>query len=214
MRSIQQLFDLSGKTAVVTGGTRSLGQAMAIGLAEAGADIILIQVSTACVSRQTSSCMHSRGLTRKQRNNNNDETKKIIEGLGRKVYTFICDMNDRKALTDIIPEITASHRVDILVNAAGIVRRSPSTEHSIEDYDETMQTNVTASWLLCQGVGRYWLKEGLKGKIINVSSVLGAIGAANHAPYAMSKGAIELMTKSLSNEWASKGINVNIIAPG
>jgi 2-dehydro-3-deoxy-D-gluconate 5-dehydrogenase len=94
------------------------------------------------------------------------------------------------------------------------VRRSPAVSHSVLDYDETMQTNVTASWQLCKAIGRYWLDNKMRGKIVNLSSILGFVGAVDQAPYAMSKGAIELMTKSLSNEWASKGINVNNISPG
>lgn len=189
--TVPELFSLAGKTAVITGATRSIGAALAIALAEAGADIISVQRSAS-----------------------NTATQKAIQALGRTCTIYTCDLSSRDDLTSLIPTITASHKIDILVNCAGIVIRSPVIDHTIDDYDAVFQTNVTASWLLCQSVARYWLSNGLRGKIVNVSSILGRLGAVDQAPYAMSKGAIELMTKSMSNEWAAKGINVNIIAPG
>lgn len=185
------MYNLSGKTAMVTGGTRGLGAAMAIGLAEAGADIILIQ-----------------------RNSSNTRTKQAVEALGRRCYTRVCDMNDRESLMSLVPTITASYRVDILVNAAGMIPRTPAVKQSMENFDEVMQVNMTASWLLCQAMGKYWMEKGMRGKIVNMSSVQAHVGPMDAAPYAMSKAAVELMTRSLSTEWAAKGINVNSIAPG
>jgi 2-dehydro-3-deoxy-D-gluconate 5-dehydrogenase len=123
-------------------------------------------------------------------------------------------MTDRKGLESLIPTITTSHRVDILVNSAGIVRRKLHVDDTIEAFDEVMQINVAAVVILCQSIGRYWLEESIPGKLINVSSIVGKIGAYNQAFYSASKGAMETLTKSLCLEWAAKGINVNNIAPG
>ncbi|KAL1844416.1 hypothetical protein VTK73DRAFT_2592 [Phialemonium thermophilum] len=187
-----ELFNLAGKTAMVTGGTRGIGQAMAIGLAEAGADIILIQ-------RASSS---------------STATKDAIEALGRRCHTFHCDMTDRAALAALVPAVTAAHRVDILVNVAGILKRMPAVDCPLDTYDDIMQTNLTATFQLCQAVGRYWLANGMRGKIVNTASLTTFIGSVNLVAYAMSKGGVGQLTKALSNEWAAKGINVNAVAPG
>lgn len=149
-----------------------------------------------------------------QRDTSNTTTKSAIEALGRTCTIFPCDLTSRPSITSLVPFITRTHRIDILINNAGIVERNPATAYTISQYDSLMQVNVTASWLLCQGVGRYWLENGMRGKIVNMSSIQGFVGGVDQAPYAMSKGAVELMTRSLSNEWAGKGINVNNIAPG
>ncbi|KAH8809415.1 2-deoxy-D-gluconate 3-dehydrogenase [Xylogone sp. PMI_703] len=186
-----ELFSLAGKTAIVTGGTRGIGQAIAIGLAEAGADIILVQRSTSST-----------------------ETKEAVEALNRKCHTFTCDMTDRAALAELIPTITKTHRVDILMNIAGILKRIPAVDYPIEVYDEIMQTNLTATFQLCQAIGRYWISNNMKGKIVNTASLTTFIGSVNLVAYSMSKGGIGQLTKALSNEWAANGINVNAIAPG
>ncbi|OAA65406.1 Aldehyde/histidinol dehydrogenase [Niveomyces insectorum RCEF 264] len=186
-----ELFSLAGKTALVTGGTRGIGQAMAIGLAEAGADIILVVRSTSP-----------------------SETKKAVEALNRKCYTFTCDMTDRAAVAGLVPAVTAAHRVDILVNVAGILNRIPAVDYPLEVYDNIMQTNLTSTFQLCQAMGRYWLENGFRGKIVNTASLTTFTGSVNLVAYAMSKGAVGQLTKALSNEWASKGINVNAVAPG
>ncbi|KAF3481381.1 uncharacterized protein GIQ15_04140 [Arthroderma uncinatum] len=149
------LFDLSGKTAVVTGGTRGIGRAIAIGLAEAGADIIIVKVNT------------------------------------------------------------GEHpRIDILVNAAGMIRRSDAVDVTDQDYDEVIQVNLGATFTLCREMGKYWIKNDMPGKIINIASVCTYFGSVRVPAYSISKGGIGQLTKALSNEWASKGINVNVIAPG
>jgi 2-deoxy-D-gluconate 3-dehydrogenase len=94
------------------------------------------------------------------------------------------------------------------------VERNFAVEQTLEQYDSVIETNLTASWLLCQSIGRYWLKEGMKGRIVNISSIFGTLGTALQAPYSISKGGVELMTRALSNDWSSRGINVNAIAPG
>ncbi|KAL2209626.1 NAD(P)-binding protein [Sarocladium strictum] len=186
------MFSLAGKTALVTGATRSLGAAMTIALAEAGADIISIQ-----------------------RSESNTTTKHAVEALGRTYTIYTADLSSRPSLQRILPQILSSHpTINILLNCAGIVDRDPVISSSLEDYDRLFQINVTSVWLLCQAVAKSWIEKGQKGKIVNVSSILGFRGSAGQAPYAMSKGTLELMTRSMANEWAGKGINVNNIAPG
>ncbi len=123
-------------------------------------------------------------------------------------------MTDRAALAGLIPAVTSSHRVDLLLNVAGILKRVPAVEYPLESYDDIIQTNVTATFQLCQAIGRYWIENGLRGKIINTASLTTFVGSVNLVAYAMSKGAVGQLTKALSNEWAAQGINVNAIAPG
>lgn len=209
-----ELFSLAGKTAMVTGGSRGIGQGMAIGLAEAGADVILIQVPF-FFPPFAPSYSHDHALTSAKRSESSSTaTKDAIEALGRKCHIYLCDMTDREALAALVPTITATHRVDLLLNVAGILKRIPAVDYPIEVYDEIMQTNLTATFQLCQGVGRYWIENNMKGKIINTASLTTFFGSVNLAAYSMSKGAVGQLTKALSNEWAAKGINVNAIAPG
>ncbi|CAM1509661.1 Fc.00g034000.m01.CDS01 [Cosmosporella sp. VM-42] len=191
-----ELFSLAGKTAMITGATRGIGQAMAIGLAEAGADIVLIQAIP--LSRSASSTA----------------TKEAVEALGSRCDIFICDMSDRPALAELVPEVTASHRIDLLINVAGILKRMPAVDFPLQDYDDIIQTNLTATLQLCQSMGRYWIANDMRGKIINTASLTTFIGSVNLVAYAISKAGVGQLTKALSNEWAAKGINVNAIAPG
>jgi 2-deoxy-D-gluconate 3-dehydrogenase len=185
------LFSLEGKVAVVTGGNRGLGAAMAFGLAQAGADVAIVQ-----------------------RSPGESDNAARIRDLGRQCETFICDLSDTSNIQPLIHDIKAKlGRIDILVNNAGVQRRSPSADFSEEDWDYVMQVNAKSVFFLCQAAGREMLKQG-KGKIINVASLLSFQGGINVPAYAASKGAVAQFTKTLSNEWAGKGVNVNAIAPG
>lgn len=185
------LFDLSGKVAVVSGGTRGLGQGMAVGLAEAGADIALLQ-----------------------RSETNTETKKLIEQLGRRCEIVLCDLADIEQVKKVMALVDERFgRVDILVNNGGIQRRSPSVEFSEEDWDAVIDVNLKSVWLLSQQAGQRMVKQGY-GKIINIASLLSFQGGLTVPAYAAAKGGVAQLTKALANEWASLGVNVNAIAPG
>ncbi|KAJ5676894.1 2-dehydro-3-deoxy-D-gluconate 5-dehydrogenase [Penicillium maclennaniae] len=194
------LFSLSGRTALITGGTRGIGQAMAFALAEAGADIILVQ-----------------------RDASNTATKEEIESrIGRKVHIHVAELSDRKAVKNIVPAVTSQgFKPDILLNCAGIQRRHPSHQFPDEDWDEVIEVNLSSVFVLCREFGAYLLSRdvsefpsGHRGNIINVASLLTFQGGITVPAYAASKGGIGQLTKALSNEWVSKGINVNAIAPG
>ncbi|PWY83630.1 NAD(P)-binding protein [Aspergillus heteromorphus CBS 117.55] len=185
------LFSLSGKTALVTGGTRGIGQAIVLGLAEHGADIILCQ-----------------------RSSKPSDTQSAVEGLGRQCHIVECDLADRAQVETLISRVVATHKVDILVNGAGIQQRREAANYDLETYDAVMQTNLTAPFILCRDIGRHWLSIGQPGRIINLASLASFQGGVNMAGYAGSKGGVLQLTKAFSNEWAGKGINVNAIAPG
>ncbi|RFU81661.1 2-deoxy-d-gluconate 3-dehydrogenase [Trichoderma arundinaceum] len=176
-----QLFSLAGKTALVTGGTRGIGQAIATGLAEAGADIVLVQA---------------------------------IEALGRKCHIVTADLSDRASVRTLIASVTATHRIDILINNAGIMRRYPATEISEEVLDEVMEVNFNGPFILCRDIGRYWIENKIDGRLINIASLSTFQGGVRMAAYSSSKGAVGQLTKALSNEWAQHKIRVNAIAPG
>ncbi|CAI7647280.1 unnamed protein product [Penicillium pancosmium] len=191
------LFSLTGRTALITGGTRGIGQAMAIALAEAGADIVLIQ-----------------------RDTSNQGTKQQIEQLGRKATIYTADLASQESISSLVSTVTQDgHDIDILLNCAGIQRRHPSHQFPLEDWDEVLQVNLTTVFTLCRDVGAYMLtrppnKSGSRGSIINVASLVSFQGGLTVPAYAAAKGGVAQLTKALSNEWASKGINVNAIAPG
>ncbi|KAF2141192.1 uncharacterized protein K452DRAFT_228823 [Aplosporella prunicola CBS 121167] len=200
MTSVQQLFSLHGQTALVTGGTRGIGQAMAIALAEAGADILLVQ-----------------------RDTSNTATKAQIEALGRKATIYTADLADPASVAALIPSITqdAQQRIDILLNCAGIQRRHPAHQFPDADWDAVLQVNLRTVFTLCRDVGAHMLarpldatSNGRRGAIINVASLLSFQGGFTVPAYAASKGGVAQLTKALSNEWAGKGIAVNAIAPG
>ncbi|KAI9738143.1 MAG: hypothetical protein M1818_005572 [Claussenomyces sp. TS43310] len=184
------LFNLAGKTALITGGGRGISRAMAIGIAESGADIILIL-------RNESQC----------------ETEAAIEVLVRKCHVYIADLGGQRAVSRIIPHVILDHSFEILVNGAGIQRRIPAAEFAQDVYQQVMQTNLGATFALCRDTGRYWIDKGIKGRIINVASLATFQGGINMAAYSASKGAVGQLTKALSNEWAKRGIVVNAIAP-
>jgi len=184
------LFDLTGKTALVTGTTGGLGQGIAIGLAEAGADVV-------CVSLGPS-----------------EETVKQIKALGRKATVVQVDLSDHSKLEATFNEaLKLTGQIDILVNNAGIIRRTPAKDHSEKDWSDVLDLNLNTVFLLSQLAGRHMLDRG-SGKIINICSMLSYQGGINVPGYTASKHAVAGLTKAFANEWASGGLQVNGIAPG
>jgi 2-dehydro-3-deoxy-D-gluconate 5-dehydrogenase len=182
-------FHIDGQVAVVTGGTKGLGKAVAIALAEAGADI-------AVASR-----------------NESQELESIITQLGRKYFHVRTDLTQRDQTRSVIPEIiSAMGDVNILVNNAGLIKRSSAKNYSETDWDTTLEIDLTAAFLLSQAAGNVMLKKG-KGKIINIASVMAFQGGLNVLAYAAAKHGMAGLTKALANDWANKGINVNALAP-
>lgn len=184
-------FDLTGTTAVVTGASRGIGQAMAVGLAEAGADIIGVSASIPL---------------------SGSETGARIESLGRSFTAKQVDFSSRKAVQELGEELAALE-IDILVNNAGTIKRAPAAEHSDEYWDEVLAVNLSSQFVLTREVGRSMLARG-RGKVIFTASLLSFQGGINVPGYAASKSGIAGLTKALSNEWAGSGVCVNAIAPG
>ncbi len=191
--STSSLFDLSGKTAVVTGCNRGIGFAMAEGLAEAGADIIGVSASLAP---------------------SGSAIEQAVIALGRRFTAHQCDFSSREKVKAFAAELLSAHGTpDILVNNAGTIRRAPAAEHPDEDWFHVLEVNLNAQFLLSREVGRAMCERG-SGKIIFTASLLTFQGGITVPGYAASKGAIGQLTKALANEWAGKGVNVNAIAPG
>lgn len=191
--SIMKAFDLTGKTALVTGAKRGIGRGMAEALAEAGADIIGV-----------SATLPSSG----------SEVGAAVEALGRKFSGYSCDFSDRAALTAFAAQVLADHsQIDILVNNAGTILRKPATEHDDELWDTVIETNLSAQFILTREIGRHMVERG-SGKVIFTASLLTFQGGITVPGYAASKGGVGQLTKAFANEWASKGVNVNAIAPG
>ncbi|MCL1899353.1 MAG: 2-dehydro-3-deoxy-D-gluconate 5-dehydrogenase KduD [Promicromonosporaceae bacterium] len=185
-------FKLDGRVAIVTGGHRGLGQAAALALAEAGADVAVLDFGDA------------------------SETVAAVEALGRRALFAQIDLiaatpaEIDAAVADVAERLGG---VDILVNNAGIIRRTPAAEHAARDWDEVIAINQTALFHLCQAAGRLMLAQG-HGKIINIASMLSFQGGITVPGYAASKHAVAGITKALANEWAGRGVGVNAIAPG
>ena len=185
-------FSLAGKTALVTGSHRGLGYAIALGLAEAGANVVC----------------HSRGA----------KTSDIcdrIGALGRQTCTVAADLAQPGAAQTLMK--AAADRlgpIDILVNNAGIIRRAPAEEYSLNDWKEVLSVNLDAVFELSQVAARDMLRRKQGGKIVNIASLLSFQGGIRVPAYAAAKGAVAQLTKALANEWAAHGINVNAIAPG
>lgn len=191
--SVLQTFDLSGKTALVTGCKRGIGKAMAVALAEAGADVIGV-----------SATLEPSG----------SDVEKEITALGRHFQSYTCDFSDRKSLRHFASAVQDSGRtVDILVNNAGTIKRAPAAEHPDELWDEVIEVNLSAQFILSREIGRGMIARG-SGKIIFTASLLTFQGGITVPGYSASKGGIGQLTMALSNEWAGKGVNVNAIAPG
>jgi 2-deoxy-D-gluconate 3-dehydrogenase len=190
---IKDLFQLNGKTALVTGSKRGIGKAMAVALAQAGADIIGV-----------SNTLESTG----------SEVEREITALGRKFNGYACDFADRKALYGFIEQVQKdSPVIDILVNNAGTILRKPAAEHPDEYWDTVIEVNLNAQFILSREIGKQMLSRG-QGKIVFTASLLSFQGGITVPGYAASKGGIAQLTKALANEWAGKGVNVNAIAPG
>ncbi|HWL17136.1 MAG TPA: 2-dehydro-3-deoxy-D-gluconate 5-dehydrogenase KduD [Opitutus sp.] len=191
MSNILDKFKLDGKVALVTGAARGLGQGMALALAEAGANVVAVDMLPA------------------------DDTKKQVEALGRKCLTIAANLSDRAA----IPQVVATARqtfstLDVLVNCAGIIRREDFVNFSEKDWDDVMGINIDAVFFLSQAFVRDAIARNAPAKIINIASMLSFQGGIRVPSYTASKSAVQGITRLMANELASKGINVNAIAPG
>ncbi len=186
------LFDLTGKTAVVVGGTSGIGLAMAIGLAEAGANVVASS----------------------RRQEQVDEAAAIIESKGVKTLRLTSDVGDRATLQALCDAtLDAFGKVDILINCAGKIKREPTLTVPEETWDDIMDTNVTGTLRACQIFGKHMLASG-SGKIINIASLNTFVSLKEVTAYACSKAAVGALTKSLAVEWSAQGVTVNAIAPG
>jgi len=191
--SVMTSFDLSGKTALVTGAKRGIGRGMAKALAEAGADIIGVSASL-----ETSG----------------SDVEGDVVAAGRSFRGYQCDFADRKAVTAFAAQVLADNpRIDILINNAGTIRRAPATEHSDAIWDEVIEVNLSSQFVLTREIGRHMVERG-SGKIVFTASLLTFQGGITVPGYAASKGGIGQLTKAFANEWAGRGVNVNAIAPG
>lgn len=186
------LFDLTGKKAIVTGGTRGLGHGLAEGLMEAGAEVVIFGSSEKAVTIASE-----------------------FAEKGFKCHGIAVDLADSEARANAFQEaVKVLGGLDILVNCAGIQRRHKSEEFPLKDWEDVMNVNLTAPFELCQMAAKEFLSKVKPGKIINISSMLAFFGGFTVPAYSASKGAVTQMSKAFCNEWASKGINVNCIAPG
>ncbi len=184
------LFDLTGKVAIVTGANTGIGQGIAIALAQAGADIAL-------VARRDP-----------------DETVAMVEQAGRRAHVVMADLSSIEPCERIVAEtVAALGGLDILVNNAGIIRRNDALEFTEDDWDAVVDTNLKVLFFLTQAAGRHMVGHG-GGSVINIASMLTFQGGIRVASYTASKSGVGGLTKLLANEWAAKGINVNAIAPG
>lgn len=185
-------FKLDGKLAIVTGCRRGIGKGIALGLAEAGADIIGVSASL----------------------EENSDIERKVRALGRKFYRYVCDFSGRKALYAFIARVREEHpQVDILFNNAGNILRKPAAEHPDGYWDKIIETNLSAQFILAREFGRDMV-ERRSGKIVFTCSLLTFQGGINVPGYAASKAGVGELVMALSNEWAKFGVNVNGIAPG
>jgi 2-deoxy-D-gluconate 3-dehydrogenase len=186
-----KLFDLSGKTAIVTGANTGLGRGIAEALAEAGADI--------CAVGRTPPV----------------DTRFAVEAKGRRFHDITADLSTLEPVARIVAEtVQVFGGIDILVNNAGIIRRNDALEFTEDDWDAVMDTNLKTTFFLTQAVARRMVAQGRGGKIVNIASMLSYQGGLRVPSYAASKSGLAGLTRALANEWAAKGINVNAIAPG
>jgi 2-dehydro-3-deoxy-D-gluconate 5-dehydrogenase len=186
------LFRLDDKVALVTGASRGLGAAMAVALAQAGADVALHAIAPALSTADL-----------------------ILQTTSRRTELLTADLSHRNAAERLIAETIAKFgRIDILINNAGIIRRRPAAEHSDEYWDSVIEVNLSSVFRLCRSAGQHMIDRQQGGKIINVASLLAFQGGINVPGYAAAKGGVMQLTKALANEWAPHAINVNAIAPG
>lgn len=188
---ILNAFNLQGKVALVTGCDKGLGQGMALGLAEAGCDIV-------SVSRRVP-----------------QETAEKVAALGRRLYAIQADLSQAESIADIVPAaVAAAGRIDILVNNAGTIRREDALTFSEKDWDEVMNLNIKSVFFMSQAVAKQFIAQGKGGKIINIASMLSFQGGIRVPSYTASKSGVMGITRLMANEWAKHNINVNAIAPG
>jgi 2-dehydro-3-deoxy-D-gluconate 5-dehydrogenase len=185
-----QLFDLSGKVALVTGGNTGLGQGVAVALAKAGADIAVAGIVPA------------------------QDTAAQVRALGRRFIDIQANLSAIEPIPRIIAEtLSGLGRLDILVNNAGLIRRADAVDFSEQDWDDVMNVNIKSAFFMCQAAGRHFIANG-GGKIINIASMLSFQGGIRVPSYTASKSGIAGITRLLANEWGNRSINVNAIAPG
>jgi len=186
-------FKLDGQNALVTGCKRGIGKAMAIALAEAGADIVGV-----------SATLETQG----------SEVEQAVTARGRTFKGYACDFGDRPALYRFITQIKGDFpQIDILINNAGVIIRTPAVEHPDEYWDKVVEVNMSAQFILSREIGKEMVSRG-KGKIIFTASLLTFQGGILVPGYAASKGGVGQLTMALANEWAGQGVNVNAVAPG
>jgi len=186
------LFNLQNKIALVSGASRGLGQGMAVGLAEAGADIIALSTN---YKNLTTTAQH-------------------VKNTGQNILTYSCDVNNYEQVDSIIAEVKSKFgRIDILVNNAGTTHRTPAADYSDQDWLAVINTNLNATFHICREVGKIMIDQKA-GKIINIASLLSFQGGVMVPAYAASKGGVMQLTKALANEWGKYNIQVNAIAPG
>ena len=187
-----KLFDLTGKTAVVVGGTSGIGLAMAVGLAEGGADVVATS----------------------RREEQVDEAAKAIEAVGGKTLRVTSDVADRASLEALCAQtVEAFGKVDILINCAGRIKRAATLDFPEDEWNAIMDTNVTGTLRACQIFGRHMLERGY-GRIVNIASLNTFVSLKEVTAYACSKAAVGALTRSLAVEWSARGVTVNAIAPG
>ncbi len=188
---ILEQFQLQGRVAMVTGCNTGLGQGMAVALAQAGADVVGVNVSAP------------------------EDTRAAVEALGRKFLDLRANLSDTSCLEGIVQQaLTLSGKLDILVNNAGIIRRCDAIDFTEKDWDDVIDLNLKTVFFLAQAVAKQYIKQGTGGKIINVASMLSFQGGVRVPSYTASKSAVMGVTRALANEWAVHGVNVNAIAPG
>lgn len=191
--SVVNQFSLTGKTALVTGCKRGIGKAMAIGLAEAGANIVGVSASLEL---------------------SGSDVERDVLALGRSFTAYQCDFAQRSAVRQFAEDVLKNHeQIDVLVNNAGTILRKPAAEHPDEYWDKVIEVNLNAQFVLTRELGRQMVDRG-DGKIIFTASLLTFQGGITVPGYAASKGGIGQLTMAFANEWACKGVNVNAIAPG
>ncbi len=188
---ILESFDLAGKVAIVSGCDTGLGQGMARALAQAGADVVGVNVSAPT------------------------ETQKQVEALGRRFLDLRANLSDISCLEGLVAEAKAwGGRIDILVNNAGIIRREDAIKFSEKDWDDVVDLNLKTVFFFSQAVARQYIAQGTGGKIVNVASMLSYQGGVRVPSYTASKSGVMGITRLMANEWAAQRINVNAIAPG
>lgn len=188
---IKDKFDLTGKVAMVSGSNDGIGQGITLGLAEAGADII---------------ALHRSDVT---------DTKEKVLALGRKCYSIQCDLSDIDKIPEIVQEgLTAFGKIDILANCAGAIHREPVLQYGQEAWDKVVDLNMKSLFFMSQAVAKSMVERKIKGKIINIASMMSYQGGILVAAYAASKGGVRTLTMEMSNELGELGINVNALAPG